>query len=172
MDAIDGDDLNLVADTRYAINLFEALVPLRIPWYGLATTLLGDDDSLLRLVARSGCRGLLMGLESLSPASLRAARKGFNDPSAYAALVEELLNPRPAHEVGLAESVVSHLHVRPVDTHPEPGPQRLQQGLLGGEMLGGEVGLPAARRVGLELVIAQDALGKAAAVTLDSGLDA
>ena len=31
-------DLNLVSDPRYAARLFEALIPLKVRWYGLATT--------------------------------------------------------------------------------------------------------------------------------------
>jgi radical SAM superfamily enzyme YgiQ (UPF0313 family) len=89
-------DLNLVADPAYAARLFEALVPLRLQWYGLATTLLGDDPALLHLAARSGCRGLLMGLESLSARNLRGTRKGFNSPGRYASLVRQL------HEHGIA----------------------------------------------------------------------
>jgi radical SAM superfamily enzyme YgiQ (UPF0313 family) len=83
-------DLNLIADPSYAARLFEALVPLRVQWYGLATTLLGDDAPLLALAARSGCRGLLMGLESMSSRNLREARKGFNSPDTYRELVDTL----------------------------------------------------------------------------------
>jgi len=83
-------DLNLVSDPRYAARLFEALVPLGVQWYGLATTLIALDRPLLELAARSGCRGLLMGLESLCEASLGQTRKGFNDPEAYQALVADL----------------------------------------------------------------------------------
>lgn len=83
-------DLNLIADKRYAVELFEALVPLRVQWYGLATTLLCRDLPLLDLVARSGCRGLLMGLESISPAALRQSRKGFNDPDQFREVIERL----------------------------------------------------------------------------------
>jgi radical SAM superfamily enzyme YgiQ (UPF0313 family) len=89
-------DLNLIADPAYAARLFEALVPLRIHWYGLATTLLCEDLELLDLAARSGCRGLLMGLESLSTPDLRSTRKGFNDPSRYAACVQRLHERRIA----------------------------------------------------------------------------
>jgi radical SAM superfamily enzyme YgiQ (UPF0313 family) len=83
-------DLNLIADPSYAARLFEALVPLRVQWYGLATTLLGDDPQLLALAAKSGCRGLLIGLESLSGRNLRETRKGFNSPDKYRALVDAL----------------------------------------------------------------------------------
>src|SRR5437867_9396693 len=61
-------DLNLIADRDYSLSLFAALVPLRLQWYGLATVLLADDPELLEMAARSGCKGLLMGLESISPA--------------------------------------------------------------------------------------------------------
>ena len=83
-------DLNLIADKQYAARLFEALIPLKIQWYGLTTTLLCDDLPLLDLVARSGCRGLLMGFESLSVQNLRSSHKQFNDPHKYAQVVERL----------------------------------------------------------------------------------
>lgn len=83
-------DLNIIADKTYAARLFEALVPLKIEWYGLATTLLGKDIPLLNLAARSGCRGLLMGLESMSPPSLDQIREKFNEPEDYAEIVKRL----------------------------------------------------------------------------------
>ena len=83
-------DLNLIADRRYARELFAALVPLKIQWYGLATTLIGRDDGLLDAAAESGCRGLLIGFESISPAALDRTRKGFNRPDDYAGLVDKL----------------------------------------------------------------------------------
>lgn len=89
-------DLNLIADKEYAARLFEALVPLRLQWFGLATTLLAEDLPLLDLAARSGCRGLLMGLESISRASLRRSHKGFNDPDRYREVVERLHRRRIA----------------------------------------------------------------------------
>lgn len=89
-------DLNLIADRAYAHRLFSALVPLRLQWYGLATTLLAKDLPLLDLAAESGCRGLLMGLESVSARNLRATRKGFNRPEQYAEVVDRLHERRIA----------------------------------------------------------------------------
>jgi len=83
-------DLNLIADRAYALELFTALIPLRVQWYGLATVLLASDKPLLDLAARSGCKGLLMGLESISTANLRQNHKGFNSPEDYAGVVERL----------------------------------------------------------------------------------
>lgn len=89
-------DLNLIADRAYALRLFAALIPLRVQWYGLATVLLADDLELLELAARSGCKGLLMGLESISPQNLRQNHKGFNSPEKFVRVVERL------HEHGIA----------------------------------------------------------------------
>jgi radical SAM superfamily enzyme YgiQ (UPF0313 family) len=89
-------DLNIIADRTYALQLFAALIPLRVQWYGLATVLLAGDPKLLELAGRSGCRGLLMGLESISPQNLRQSHKGFNSPDKYFQVVERL------HEHGIA----------------------------------------------------------------------
>jgi radical SAM superfamily enzyme YgiQ (UPF0313 family) len=83
-------DLNLISDRNYARALFTALIPLKIQWFGLATTLLCDDLPLLDLAAKSGCRGLLMGLESISTSNLNQSQKKFNHPDQYATVVERL----------------------------------------------------------------------------------
>jgi radical SAM superfamily enzyme YgiQ (UPF0313 family) len=80
-------DLNLIADKAYAAKLFEALIPLKVEWFGLSTTLLGRDKPLLELAARSGCKGLLMGFESITPENLKQSKKGFNSPDEYRKLV-------------------------------------------------------------------------------------
>jgi radical SAM superfamily enzyme YgiQ (UPF0313 family) len=82
-------DLNLIADLDYANRLFEALIPLKIKWFGLATLLLAFDDDLLDLVSHSGCRGLLIGFESLSRKNLHSSSKGFNDPDQYKGVMEK-----------------------------------------------------------------------------------
>jgi radical SAM superfamily enzyme YgiQ (UPF0313 family) len=83
-------DLNLVSDRNYAAELFEALIPLKVRWFGLATSLIGRDRALMELMARSGCSGLLIGLESICEASLGDSRKRFNDPTLYGTLIADL----------------------------------------------------------------------------------
>lgn len=104
-------DLNLIADREYAVRLFTALIPLRLQWYGLSTVLLADDEELLGLAERSGCRGLLMGLESLSPANLKGNRKGFNSPAKFTHVVDRL----HAHGIALQGCFVFGLD----DDHPD-----------------------------------------------------
>ena len=50
---------------------------MKIQWGGLATTTIAWDDELLDLAARSGCRGLLIGFESLNQASLVETKKSL-----------------------------------------------------------------------------------------------
>ncbi len=83
-------DLNLFADFTYARELLTALIPLKIQWFGLSTTLIGRDQDLLQLAARSGCRGLLIGFESVSEQTLKGLNKGFNDPKEFRTLIERL----------------------------------------------------------------------------------
>jgi radical SAM superfamily enzyme YgiQ (UPF0313 family) len=90
-------DLNLISDIEHAAQLFKALIPLRVRWFGLATAKLAYDNGLLSLVARSGCRGLLVGFESLSRKSLRSSKKGFNDPRRYREIVDKF----HSHDISL-----------------------------------------------------------------------
>lgn len=89
-------DLNLVSDTRYARELFTALIPLGISWFGLSTVLIAHDVELMELMARSGCRGLLLGLETVSRANLQAMKKPFNASVDYKGLIGDL------HQLGIS----------------------------------------------------------------------
>ncbi len=89
-------DLNLLADFVYTKELFRALIPLKIKWFGLSTVLIGKDQELLDLAHRSGCVGLLIGFESLSPASMLDYNKRFNQPREYSELIKELHSRRIA----------------------------------------------------------------------------
>ncbi len=89
-------DLNLIADIPYAKELFTALIPLKIRWAGLVTTTIAWDDELLDLTARSGCKGLLIGFESLNQESLKEAKKAFNMRRSYYDVVRRI------HDRGIA----------------------------------------------------------------------
>lgn len=83
-------DLNLISDREYARELFSALVPLGVRWFGLSTSLIGRDPDLMQLMARSGCAGLLIGFETMSESGLGTIRKRFNTPSLYRDLIRDL----------------------------------------------------------------------------------
>jgi len=71
-------DDNITSNMEQAKEFFRALIPLRIRWVSQASINAAHDEEFLELIARSGCQGLLVGFESLNPATLRRMRKGFN----------------------------------------------------------------------------------------------
>lgn len=89
-------DLNLVSDIGYAKALFTALIPLKIKWFGLSTVLIAHNEELMELMARSGCKGLLLGLETVTTGSLGDAGKKFNSSVNYKELVAKL------HKLGIS----------------------------------------------------------------------
>ena len=83
-------DVNLIADRKYAIELFSALIPLKLTWVGLATSSAGMDDELIGIFRKSGCKGLLIGFESICQDSQSYVNKGVNTVSGYADLMKKL----------------------------------------------------------------------------------
>ena len=76
------NDVSITEDREYAKELFTAMIPLKKKWGGLCTTRIAEDEELLDLMTRSGCRYMLIGFESLSAPSLQGIQKGFNRPAA------------------------------------------------------------------------------------------
>lgn len=68
-------DDNIVGDPAYAAELFKRLKPLRVDWVSQCSIRIAQNEGLLRLAAESGCRGLFIGLESLSQEALKEANK-------------------------------------------------------------------------------------------------
>lgn len=71
-------DDNVAGDPRRARQLCRELAPLKIHWIGQADVQVARDPELMDLLAHSGCRGLLIGMESLEAANLRAMGKSWN----------------------------------------------------------------------------------------------
>jgi radical SAM superfamily enzyme YgiQ (UPF0313 family) len=90
-------DLSPVEDVQYAKALYRAMIPLRIRWLGLATTRLAEDLELLALAAKSGCKGVLIGFESVSQDTLDGTQKHFHAADRYCEYVRRLHD----HGIGL-----------------------------------------------------------------------
>lgn len=84
------NDVSLVDDVAYATELFTRMVPLQKQWGGLATSKLLDHPELVEVMAKSGCRYLLIGFESGNPNALLEIHKGFNKQHQYSKLVDLL----------------------------------------------------------------------------------
>jgi len=81
-------DDNIACEPEYSRELFHALRDKGIRWVSqISTTVLKNPD-LIELAADAGSFWLVIGMESLNPASLAMVNKGFNKVEAYAELVD------------------------------------------------------------------------------------
>jgi radical SAM superfamily enzyme YgiQ (UPF0313 family) len=71
-------DDNITSSLEDAKELMRALIPLKIRWVSQSAINVAFDDEALALMKRSGCVGILVGIESLDPQSLKQMNKGFN----------------------------------------------------------------------------------------------
>jgi radical SAM superfamily enzyme YgiQ (UPF0313 family) len=89
-------DDNIAGDREYAKALFRAIAPHHKWWSSQASIHAGQDDEFLELAAKSGCKQLFLGLESISQASLDANNKRFNHVDEYARIIARI------HSYGIA----------------------------------------------------------------------
>ena len=89
-------DPSPIEDVSYAMKLYEAMIPLKKTWVSPATIRMAHDEQLLEVAAASGCRGLLIGFESVSGEAIQSIHKGFNSTESYYRDVEKL------HRKGIA----------------------------------------------------------------------
>ena len=83
-------DDNIIGNPKFAKELFRAMIPYKIKWFGQASVTIAKDDELLELAAASGCIGLLIGFESISPANLEAVGKKINVVDEYQAVIRKI----------------------------------------------------------------------------------
>jgi radical SAM superfamily enzyme YgiQ (UPF0313 family) len=76
-------DNDITLNRPFARALFEALIPRRRQWLGMTSIMVGEDEEMLDLMARSGCRSLFLGLESIVPESLGEVHKRCNQVDTY-----------------------------------------------------------------------------------------
>lgn len=95
-------DDNLAADRAYAKALFQAIEPYHKWWSSQASIHAGQDEEFLELAARSGCKQLFIGLESICQASMNAVHKGFNQVESYARVIEHI----HAHGIAVQAGIV------------------------------------------------------------------
>jgi radical SAM superfamily enzyme YgiQ (UPF0313 family) len=71
-------DDNFASDIRAAKEFLTALASVKVRWVTQMSINAAHDKELLELLSRSGCRGVLIGFESLDEANLRSMKKQFN----------------------------------------------------------------------------------------------
>ncbi|MFA4904726.1 MAG: radical SAM protein [Desulfobaccales bacterium] len=80
IEALDAPDFFFVDDAiglnrEVGKKLFTEMIPLKRLWMGQGTVSLAEDMELLKLMRRSGCRGLLLGFESVQKGTQHEMKK-------------------------------------------------------------------------------------------------
>ncbi|KPK63375.1 hypothetical protein AMJ83_07325 [candidate division WOR_3 bacterium SM23_42] len=83
-------DDNIFGNRIYARKLFSALKYEGVVWLSQASLNITDDPKLLHLAARSGCKGLFIGLESADYESLTQMNKRFLKPQKFKDAIKHL----------------------------------------------------------------------------------
>lgn len=71
-------DDNITSSLAKAKEFFRALIPCKIRWVGQSSINAAHDEEFLDLLWQSGCKGVLIGFESLNSANLKEMNKSFN----------------------------------------------------------------------------------------------
>ena len=95
-------DDNIAGNLEYAKELFRAITPYRKFWSSQASIHAGRDDLFLETAARSGCKQLFLGLESISQQSMAEVKKGFNRVEDYRQIIERI----HAHGIAVQAGIV------------------------------------------------------------------
>jgi len=83
-------DDNIICNREKAKELFRALIPLKVRWVSQGSLDMLQDEEFMRLMVRSGCLGLVIGFESISPGCIADMNKGTNRKGAADRYVEEI----------------------------------------------------------------------------------
>ena len=76
-------DDNIACNPAYSEELFKALKKRNIRWMSQISTTVLKKPSLFKHIADSGCKGLLIGIETINNKTLKSVGKGFNKYEQY-----------------------------------------------------------------------------------------
>ncbi|MGO9614608.1 MAG: B12-binding domain-containing radical SAM protein [Dissulfurispiraceae bacterium] len=95
-------DDNIISSRKHARELLNRIVPYNLKWLGQTSVNIAKDEEMLTLCRKSGCTGLLIGFETLSPDNLANVGKAFNKPQDYI----DVVNKMHDHGLGVNGSFV------------------------------------------------------------------
>lgn len=83
-------DDNIIANKRFAADLFKALKPAKVNWMCQASIDISEEDRLLESMRESGCGAVFIGFETLSQDNLASMNKAINLKFSYAEAIEKI----------------------------------------------------------------------------------
>jgi radical SAM superfamily enzyme YgiQ (UPF0313 family) len=83
-------DDNIIANKKFARELFMALMPHNINWMCQASINISKEDELLELMRDSGCGAIFIGFESISQENLVAMHKDINQRFNYIEAIKKI----------------------------------------------------------------------------------
>jgi len=83
-------DSNFGGKRTHAMEIMEALIPLKVRWSALWSSYLCHDTEFMDLAQRSGLLHVNIGIESISPDTLDGMNKRFNKVHKYAEMLANL----------------------------------------------------------------------------------
>lgn len=95
-------DDNIISNRANARELLTRIADMKLNWFGQASLNIAKEPEILDLCQKSGCRGLFMGFESLTPETLAAVGKKVNRPADYLDAVKKIHD----HGIGIDGSFV------------------------------------------------------------------
>jgi radical SAM superfamily enzyme YgiQ (UPF0313 family) len=83
-------DDNIIANKKFARELFLSLKSHNINWSCQASINISQEDELLSLMSDSGCGAIFIGFESISKKNLEAMHKSINQRYDYASAIKKI----------------------------------------------------------------------------------
>ncbi|MBI2568051.1 MAG: radical SAM protein [Candidatus Schekmanbacteria bacterium] len=84
-------DLNFAANRRFIVEVCGLFERIGVAgWFGEATLLSLDSDYVLEHLARSNCKAVFVGIESVDPQTLASVGKRFNQVEEYRRIIEKI----------------------------------------------------------------------------------
>ncbi|MDA8216145.1 MAG: radical SAM protein [Dehalococcoidales bacterium] len=108
-------DDNVIGHPGHSRDLFRVLAACKVPWIGQASLTIARDESLLAMAFEAGCRALFLGIESISPESLRSVHKRHNAVEEY----EQAIRRIQSHGISIYGAFIFGLDHDTEDTFVE-----------------------------------------------------
>jgi radical SAM superfamily enzyme YgiQ (UPF0313 family) len=95
-------DDNIISNRTYTREFLNRIADLGLHWFGQASVNIAKEPEILKLCQKSGCIGLFLGFETLSPETLASVGKRVNHPEQYLEVVQRIHD----HGIGIDGSFV------------------------------------------------------------------